>query len=92
MTDATPSRFAAVHGRLRVTRRLATAGAIVAFAAVAGLARNSHPGTSSGASSGNGDTVQQQSSDDSSSSFDYGNGAVAPSTGSSAPSIQSSGS
>jgi hypothetical protein len=95
MSEPLPSRFDAVRGQLRVTRRLATAGAIVAFAAVAGLARSSHPGThsgtSSGTSSGSDGATQSQTSDDSSSSFGFDNATVAPSTGS-VPSLQSSGS
>jgi hypothetical protein len=94
MTEPRPSRFDAVRGQLRLTRRLATAGAIVVFAAVAGLARSSHPGTagtSSDPGSGSDGAAQSQTSDDSSSSFGFGDANVGPSTGF-APSIQSGGS
>ena len=95
MNEPRPSRLEAVRERLRLTRRLATAGAIVLFATVVGLARSSHPGTHSGTSpatsSGDDGVTQSQTSDDSSSSFGFGDANVGPSTGS-APSVQSGGS
>ncbi len=93
MTESTPSRFDAVHRQLRTAHRAAVAVAIVAFAAIVGLARASHPGTSSpAASTGGGDQVQSNSTvDDGSSQFFFGGGSVSPSSGSS-PSVQSGGS
>ncbi len=91
MNEPRPSRLEAVRERMRLTRRLATVGAIVLFATIVGLARSSHPGTSPATSSGDDGATQSQTSDDSSSSFGFGDANVGPSTGS-APSVQSGGS
>jgi hypothetical protein len=94
MNEPRPSRLDAVRERLRLTRRVATVGSVILFAAVAGLARSSHPGTHAGtspASSSGDDGVTQTSDDDSSSSFGFGDANVGPSTGF-APSVQSGGS
>jgi hypothetical protein len=90
----TQSRFAGVRAQVRIVRRVAAAAAVVGFAALAGLARASHPGTSAPASpatsTGTG-SAQQESEDDGFSTFGFDGSDIAPSTGGSAQ-VQSGGS
>jgi hypothetical protein len=92
----TESRFAGIRAQVRMVRRAALAGAVVVFAALAGLARTSHPGagthaTSNGTSSNTASTQTGFEDDDSSSSFGFGGGDIGPSSGGS-PQVQSGGS
>jgi hypothetical protein len=90
----TESRFAGVRAQVRTVRRAAVAGAVVVFAVLAGLARESHPGSSTHATSTGtraGTTSTRLQDDDSSSSFSFGGGDVSPSSGGSAQ-VPSSGS
>jgi len=89
----TESRFDGVRAQVHTVRRAAIAGAVVMFAALAGLARVSHPGAgtpSTGTGTGSSNEAQFEN-DDSSSSFDFGGGSVAPSSGGS-PQVRSGGS
>jgi hypothetical protein len=90
----TESRFAGVRAQLQTVRRAAIAGAVVLFAALAGLARVSHPGAgtpSTGTGTGSSSNETQFENDDSSSSFDFGGGSIGSSDGGS-PQVQSGGS
>jgi len=88
------SRFAGVRAQVQTVRRAAIAGAVVLFAALLGLARASHPGTTTH-STGTGTVTPSTSSgvesDDSSSSFGFGGSDVGPSSGA-VPQVQSGGS
>jgi len=94
----TESRFAGVRAQVRTVRRVAAAAAVVGFAVLAGLARESHPGTSAPATTGTSTgtstvtgSTQTQSEDDGYSNFSFDGGNISPSTGGSAQ-VQSSGS
>jgi hypothetical protein len=93
----TESRFAGVRAQVRTVRRVAAAAAVVGFAVLVGLARESHPGTSASAGTGSStgtstvtDSTETQS-DDGFSNFSFDGGDISPSTGGS-PQVQSSGS
>jgi hypothetical protein len=90
----TESRFAGVRAQLVAVRRAAAAGAVVLFAVLAGLARESHPGATTPASSAGtdgGSNAPRTDPGDGFSTFGFDGGSVGPSTGGSAP-VQSGGS
>jgi hypothetical protein len=90
----TESRFAGVRAQVRTVRHLAAAAAVVGFAALAGLARVTHPGTSAPVGTGmSTDTgsAQTRSEDDGYSDFSFDGGDISPSAGGSAQ-VQSGGS
>jgi hypothetical protein len=78
MADRSPSRIEDARRRASRAKRALGVGAAAGFLAVAGLAYASHPGASATSATSTDDSTVQVQDD---STFDFGSGSLAPSSG-----------